>query len=123
MCADMGWADPGSDQMLIAGVAMVVGGAALVFLGAMAREGKLTRQWVVGLRTEATLSSDEAWDAAHRAGAGWTSASGVVLAAGGVLVMLADSETAGVVALIAVAVMLVPLVIAYRKGQAAARSA
>ena len=119
----MGWVDPECDQMLITGIAMVIGGAVLVFLGAMAREGKLTRQWVVGLRTEATLSSDEAWDAAHRAGAGWIAAAGVVLAVGGVLVTLTDSETAaGVVALIAAAVMLVPLVIAFRKGQEAARS-
>ena len=102
---------------------MVVGGILLVFLGAMAKEGKLTRQWVVGLRTEATLASDEAWDAAHRAGAGWVGAAGVVLALGGVLVVLTESETAaGVLALITTGVMLVPLVIAYRKGQSAARS-
>ena len=109
--------------MLVAGIAMVIGGVSLVFVGAMAREGRLTRQWVVGLRTEATLSSDAAWDAAHRAGAGGIGAAGVVLALGGVLVMLTDSETAaGVLALVAVGVMLVPLVIAFRKGQSAARS-
>ena len=109
--------------MLIAGIAMVVGGIFLVFLGAMSREGRLTRPWVVGLRTEATLSSDQAWDAAHRAGAGWIGAAGVVLVLGGVLVMLTNSETAaGALALVATGIMLVPLAIAFRKGQAAARS-
>lgn len=109
--------------MLAAGIAMVVGGILLVFLGAMARAGRLTRQWVVGLRTEVTLSSDEAWDAAHRAGAAWIGVAGVILALGGALVMLTDSETlAGVIALVTTGVMLVPLMIAFRKGHSAARS-
>ena len=109
--------------MQIAGIAMIVGGILLVVVGAMAREGRLTRQWIVGLRTEATMASDAAWDAAHRAGAGWIGAAGVVLALGGVAVLLADSETtAGILALVATGIMLVPLTIAFRKGQAAARA-
>jgi uncharacterized membrane protein len=109
--------------MMIAGIAMMVGGTALVVLGAIARAGKLTRQSVVGLRTKATLASDEAWKAAHEAAANWVVGAGVVLFAGGVLVMLTDSETTGdVVALIATALMLIPLVIAFRRGQAAAQS-
>jgi len=109
--------------MAIAGIAMMVGGAALIVLGALGRSGRPTRQWVVGLRTEATLASDEAWKAAHEAAAMWVVGTGGVLFVGGVVVMLADSETtAGVVALISVAVMLIPLAVAYRKGQAAAQS-
>ena len=102
---------------------MMVGGAARIILGALGRTGRPTRQWVVGLRTEATLVSEEAWKAAHEAAATWVVGAGAVLFVGGVLVMIADSETtAGVVALIAVAVMLIPLGVAYRRGQAAARS-
>jgi hypothetical protein len=42
---------------------------------------------------------------------------------GGVLVMLTDSETtADVVALVVIALAMVPIVIAFRQGQAAARS-
>ena len=109
--------------MLIAGIAMVIGGAGLILLGAMARAGRLTRQSIVGLRTKTTMASDEAWEAAHAAGAGWVVAAGVVLLVGGVAVMLADSETAGgVIALIATGVMLLPLAIAFTRGQAAARS-
>jgi uncharacterized membrane protein len=109
--------------MVIAGIAMMVGGTALVVLGAIGRAGKLTRQSVVGLRTKATLASDEAWKAAHEAAAKWVIAAGAVLFAGGVVVMLTDSETTGdVVALTATAVMLIPLVMAYRTGQAAAQS-
>ena len=103
--------------MVIAGIAMMVGGTALVVLGALARAGKLTRQSFVGLRTKATMASDGAWEAAHEAAASWVVGAGVVLFAGGVLVMLTDSETTGdVVALIATALMLIPLVVAYRRG-------
>ena len=109
--------------MVIAGIAMMVGGTALVVLGALARAGRLTRQSFVGLRTKATMASDEAWDAAHEAAANWVVGAGAVLFAGGVGVMLTDSETTGdAVALIATALMLIPLVMAYRRGQAAAQS-
>ena len=109
--------------MVFAGIAMMVGGIALVVLGVLGRTGKLTRQSIVGLRTKATLASDEAWNAAHEAAADWVVGAGAILAAGGVLVMLTESETTGdVVALVATALMLVPLVIAFRRGQAAAQS-
>jgi hypothetical protein len=109
--------------MIIAAIAMMVGGIALIVLGALGRTGKLTRQSIVGLRTKATLASDEAWTVAQEAAANWVVGAGAILAAGGVLVMLTDSETTGdVVALIATALMLIPLVIAFRRGQAAAQS-
>jgi hypothetical protein len=69
------------------------------------------------------MASDEAWKAAHEAAANWVVGAGAVLFAGGVLVMLTDSESTGdVVALVATALMLVPLMIAFRRGQAAARA-
>jgi uncharacterized membrane protein len=109
--------------MMIAGIALMVGGIALVVLGATAGAGKLARQSVVGMRTRATLASDEAWEAAHEAAANWVMGAGAVLFVGGIVVILADSETTGdVVALIATALMLIPLVIAFRRGQAAAQS-
>ena len=109
--------------MIFAGIAMMVGGVALIVLGVLGRTGKLTRQSIVGLRTKATLASDEAWNAAHEAAADWVVGAGAILTAGGVLVMLTDSETAGeVVALVATALMLIPLVIAFRRGQDAAQS-
>lgn len=108
---------------MVAGLAMMLGGAVLVVLGAIGRAGKLTRQSVVGLRTRATLASDATWKAAHEAAAGWVIAAGAVLFTGGVVVMLTDSETTGgVVALSATALMLIPLFVAFRKGQAAAQS-
>ena len=114
---------PYCDRMVFAGIAMVAGGIALIVLGAIARAGKLTRQSVVGLRTKATMASDEAWKAGNEAAASWVVGAGVVFAAGGVMVMFTDSESTGdVVALAATALMLVPLLFAFRRGQAAARS-
>jgi hypothetical protein len=84
--------------MIFAGIAMMVGGIALVVLGVLGRTGKLTRQSIVGLRTKATLASDEGWNAAHEAAADWVVGAGAILAAGGVLVMLTESETTGEVA-------------------------
>ena len=109
--------------MMIAGIALMVGGVALVVLGLIARAGNLTRQSAVGLRTKATLASDEAWKAAHEAAANWVISGGAILFVGSVLVVLMDSETTGdVVALIATALMLIPLLIGFRRGQAAAQS-
>ena len=109
--------------MMIAGIALMVGGVALVVLGAIAGAGKLNRQSAVGLRTKATLASDGAWKAAHEAAANWVIGAGTILFVGGVLVVLMDSETTGdVVALVATGLMLIPLVIAFRRGQAAAQS-
>jgi membrane-bound ClpP family serine protease len=69
------------------------------------------------------MASDEAWQAAHQSAAIWVVVAGIVLFLGGVQVMLADSETAGgVLALITTAAMLIPIGIAYQRGQAAARS-
>ena len=69
------------------------------------------------------MASDEAWESAHEAAANWVIGAGAILFAGGVAVMLTDSETTGdMVALIATALMLIPLVMAYRRGQAAAQS-
>ena len=109
--------------MTITAVALFAGAIVLIVLGVIARAGRLTRQSAIGLRTKATMASDEAWKAAHEASANWVIGAGAVMLVGGAVVMLTDSETTGdVVALGATAVMLIPLVIAFRRGQAAARS-
>jgi uncharacterized membrane protein len=52
------------------GMLLIVTGALLAVVAYRSRRGVLPRNWIVGIRTTATLSSDEAWDVAHRAGAG-----------------------------------------------------
>jgi len=109
--------------MLIAGIALIIGGVAIVGAGALGKAGRLSRQSIVGIRTKSTMASDEAWFAAHRAGAVWVMAGGVLMALGGVLTILAETEeAAGVVALITAGVGLVPIVIGGVRGNSAARS-
>jgi uncharacterized membrane protein len=108
--------------MWIAAVALIVGGVAVTAAAAMARAGRLSRQSWVGIRTRTTLASDEAWDAAHRAGASWVMVGGIIMALGGLLTFLTESEGAATtVALVSVVVALVPILIGGVLGQAAAR--
>ena len=61
------------------------------------------------------MAFDEAWKAAHEAAASCVVGARAVVLAGGVLVMLTDSESTGdVVALVATALMPAPLMVAFR---------
>lgn len=51
------------------GLLLIVTGALLIVVAYRSQRGTLPRNWIVGIRTTTTLASDEAWDAAHRAGA------------------------------------------------------
>ena len=60
--------------------AMLVGSGALTsYIGWKARHGQLGRNWAAGIRTRASLASDDAWDACHRAGGKKLMAAGLVL--------------------------------------------
>ncbi|KAA3636313.1 MAG: hypothetical protein DWP92_09715 [Armatimonadetes bacterium] len=109
--------------MLFAGIALIWGGVVIVAAGAMARAGQLTRQSFVGIRTRTTMASDAAWEAAHRAGGNWIIAGGMIMAVGGLLTVLAESDDTGVVvALVTAGIALVPIAIGGFVGQAAARN-
>lgn len=109
-------------RMWVVAVALIVGGIGVVVAGAMARAGRLSRQSWVGLRTRTTMASDDAWRAAHAAGAAWVMVGGVIMALGGMVTLLAGSEdAAAAVALVSVAAALVPIVIGGVRGQTAAR--
>jgi uncharacterized membrane protein len=52
---------------MVIGVLFVVGGLAMLAMGTRIRAGKLRRNRWAGMRTTATMRSEEAWDAAQRA--------------------------------------------------------
>lgn len=52
---------------IVIGVLFVIGGLAMLVIGTRIRAGKLPRNRWAGMRTTATMRSDEAWDAAQRA--------------------------------------------------------
>lgn len=50
-----------------AALIFLIAGVALVWIGNSSRRGRLARNHLVGIRTSATLHSDAAWRAGHRA--------------------------------------------------------
>ena len=72
--------------------------------------GKLPRNGFVGMRTSATLASDEAWTAAHRASAWSVAVAGVISVAAAAVAFgghldTGDQYTAATIAAIAVGIV------------------
>ncbi|MGI9666043.1 MAG: SdpI family protein [Acidimicrobiia bacterium] len=110
--------------MIWLGLLLVVAGVALVGIGIAALRGALPLQGIVGIRTKATMESQQAWDAAHQAGGGWVIAAGAVFALGGVAVMFAETEDeAAWISLGAALVGLIPVLIGGFLGHRAAQEA
>ena len=109
--------------MTVVGWLLVVAGIAIVATAAMARAGRLSRQSWIGIRTRTTMTTDEAWYAAHEAGGAWIIAGGAIMALGGLLVVFTeDEDIAAWVSLGVCAAAVVPILIGGFRGQAAARS-
>ncbi len=84
-------------------LSLAVGGAVLVWVARAGASGRLRRNELVGIRTQASLASDEAWAAAHRAGARWTEVGGWCgIAAGAATLLLVPDGARVAVALIGV---------------------
>ncbi len=84
----MSWAGALGVTILV-GAGMVAAGFAVLAISARAADGRLGRSRLAGIRTRATLSSDEAWSAAHQAGRGPTDLGGWLSIATGIVPLLA----------------------------------
>lgn len=73
----------------------VVAGVLLIVVAVLGRVDRLPRNWVVGVRTKAALSSPSAWKTANRAGAPWQGASGGVLLLGAVAMFMLRAKDRG----------------------------
>ena len=109
-------AQSGSDPMdwLAIGLlcpVMVAAGAAIVEIGRRGRDGRLKRNAFAGIRTAATMRSDEAWAAAHRAGARTMMTGGAVSVVTGLALLLRPSNTVGGVVVVGGAVVMTALVV------------
>lgn len=104
----------------LAGV-FVASGVVVMTVARRGRDGRLRRNELVGLRTRATLSSDEAWLAAHRASYGASATSGLIAILGGAFTLLARSNgaLAAVVTLTCVAILALTFWGAYQGNRAA----
>lgn len=113
--------------------ALVLPAASLVSLGLLlgwcaqaSRTGALERNALVGIRTPATMASDTAWEAGHRAAASalgaaaWTSAATGVTAT---VLAIAGSWVSGVVVAVGYVALVVLLVTATSRAGRAARAA
>ena len=109
----------------LVGLLLVVAGAALLWTAWTGSQRRLRRNWFVGIRTRATMRSDQAWAAAHEeaagplgVGAGFTALAGLA-----VLVSGLDDPIGITATFVGVGVALVSVLVGARKGIAAARRA
>lgn len=108
---------------LLIGTLWLVAGTGIALVGVAGARERLPRQHWAGIRLPSTMKSDDAWIAAHKAGASWLVAGGVVPAVGGLLLLLArpSDEVSAVLSLAAAAWMLALVCIAGVIGVRAAR--
>lgn len=109
----------------LVGLLLIVGGAAMLWTAWNGSQRRLRRNWFVGIRSRATLRSDEAWAAAHEeaagplgVGAGFTALAGLA-----VLVSGLDDPIGLTAVLIGAGICVVSVLVGARKGIAAARRA
>ncbi|MEV7228117.1 MULTISPECIES: SdpI family protein [Polymorphospora] len=113
------------DELLVAkvivAVVMTVSGAVIIWAARATASGRLGRNEITGIRTASTLSSDEAWLAAHRAARSVTEAGGWSVVAAAVAVLATASPVQMVVVVGAGTTLLLVLVlVGARRGVRAA---
>lgn len=94
------------------GILLISVGVLVFEVGRRSRSGTLARNWYVGIRTRATLASDENWEAAHRAGGGLLMIAAAGPVVGGAIVLLDPSNVVGVTVILVGLGWLVGFVIA-----------
>ena len=128
--ADRGWtlmrvAKVRQYERVLAALVLAVVAFVVVATAWAGMTGRLTRNWFVGIRTRATLASDEAWRAGHRAGGPWIIGAGASLFVGSVGVAATGPESwrGHSVLLITVATSVVLAIVAAMQADRAARRA
>ncbi|UFU02053.1 SdpI family protein [Ruania suaedae] len=110
------------------GLLLVAAGVAIVVVARRAAQGRIGRNQIAGIRTAATLASDEAWLAAHRAGeplmrlGGWLCALTGAVTAVLAWLELDNAWLLGAVLLGGTALVLVAVIGSAARGQRAARA-
>jgi len=105
------------------GILLIVVGLLLADVGRRSHSGTLARNWWIGIRTNATLAWDDAWEAAHRAGGMLLTIAAIGPIVGGLIVFFQPSNAVGAsVMIIALGWLLVFVIVAGIKGQRAANA-
>jgi uncharacterized membrane protein len=104
-------------------VVLVSAGVLVIWVAQVAASGRLRRNHNIGIRTRATMASDEAWLAAHIRAERPTVFCGLVSVAGGVFALLPLPMPTVLIAILAAAVAVLVLVLhSLRVGMQAARA-
>ncbi len=90
---------------------MIGAGVLVIWVAVRAADGRLSRNPLAGVRTRATMASDEAWLAGHQAARNLTVAGGAVSVLAGVLLLFRPSNALGFAVLMVASGLLVALVI------------
>jgi uncharacterized membrane protein len=98
-------------------------GLLVVWLAIRSWQGRLSRNYVAGIRTPATMRSDEAFRTANKVAAPFSLVGGIVIAVIGVLQMIVPVRADVVIVLPGVVVAAVVMVVGGIKGVRAARAA
>ncbi len=81
---------------VLLGLSLIAAGVILLVVALRSRNGRLPRNWVVGIRTKATLADNVLWVRAQQAAAGSLLAGSVGTMLAGAVVLLRPSNGMGV---------------------------
>jgi uncharacterized membrane protein len=95
------------------GLVLTIAGAIIGIVAWLGARGRLPRNCIAGMRTPATLASDEAWKAAHRASAWALAVAAVVSVSCGLWLLIArpSEDSARVTTTIAFGAVLIVAVV------------
>jgi uncharacterized membrane protein len=106
-----------------AGVVIVLAGLLIVWLAIRSWQGRLSRNYVAGVRTRSTMRSDEAFRIANKAAAPFSLVGGLLFIVTGVVAAIVSASTATAVLLTGVVLAGVVIVVGGVTGVRAARKA
>jgi hypothetical protein len=109
--------------MLVPVIAEALAGLVILWFAIRLRQGRISRDSAVGVRTPSTMRSDAAFEAANKAAAPLAGAGGVIMAVCGVLGAVFPRHLAGVFIFGGVGVFLVLCLLGAAVGVRAARPA
>lgn len=109
--------------MIGAAIAIMLAGLLIIWLAIRSWQGRLTRNYVAGVRTPSTMRSDEAFRIANKAAAPFSLVGGLLFVVTGVVSAVVPLHTASAVLLTGVVIAAVVLVVGGVRGVRAARAA
>jgi uncharacterized membrane protein len=109
--------------MIGAAIIIVLAGLLVVWIAIRSRQGRLSRNYIAGIRTPSTMRSDEAFRIANKTAAPFSLAAGLLFIVSGAVTAVVPHHTASVVLPAGVVIAAIVAVVGGVKGVRAARAA